>query len=95
MPDQNTSTIELAESLDLTAASPLAQALKDIRGTAVSISAGKVIRLGGQCLQVLLSAHNTWKADGVSFQIEEPSTEFIEGLEDFGLSLHSFSQEEM
>lgn len=70
----------LADSLDMTAAGPLHKALLGRRGQALTVDASQVRRVGGQCLQVLLSAQSTWAADGAEFQIVDPSPEFADGL---------------
>ena len=75
-----TQTVTLGDALDMTAAAPLARELLGHRGQPISLNAGNVRRLGGQCLQVLLSARTTWAADGQAFEIVEPSPEFAEGL---------------
>jgi chemotaxis protein CheX len=74
-----TATLPLAESLDMNAAGPLAQALCAERGHAVQLDAAAVRRIGGQCLQVLLAAEAAWAADGQAFEIVNASTEFAEG----------------
>lgn len=92
----STATLTLADSLDMNAAGPLAQALKDKRGKPLSLDASQVRRLGGQCLQVLLSAQATWAADGQSFEIVEASAEFTDGLALMGafqLAAHSTVQD--
>ena len=73
-------TLVLADSLDMTAAGPLAHELTARRGQAVALDAGAVRRVGGQCLQVLLAAEAAWAADGQAFEIINPSPEFAEGL---------------
>ena len=75
-----THSVTLGDALDMTAAGPLAKELLAVRGKPVSLDASNVRRLGGQCLQVLLSAQSTWTADGQPFEIVEPSPEFTEGL---------------
>lgn len=75
-----THSVTLGDALDMTAAGPLAQELLSHRGQPISLNAGNVRRLGGQCLQVLISAQTTWAADGQPFEIVEPSPEFAEGL---------------
>jgi len=75
-----TQTVTLGDALDMTAAGPLTTELLGHRGQPVSLNAAGVRRLGGQCLQVLLSAQTTWSADGQPFEIVEPSPEFTEGL---------------
>jgi chemotaxis protein CheX len=73
-------TLTLGDSLDMTAAGPLHKELLARRGHPVSLDASQVRRVGGQCLQVLLSAEATWSADGAEFQIVDPSPEFVDGL---------------
>ncbi len=77
MTDQS---LTLGDSLDMTAAGPLHKELLARRGQPVSLDASQVRRIGGQCLQVLLSAQATWAADGAEFQITDASTEFADGL---------------
>jgi chemotaxis protein CheX len=70
----------LAEVLDLGAAAPLLASLLAIRGRDARLDASEVQRVGGQCLQVLLSAAATWRADGVCLSLDTPSTAFAEQL---------------
>ncbi len=78
--------------LDLRAAAPLAADLLGRRGKPLTIDAAAVERLGGQCLQVLLSARNTWAADGQAFRVQNASTAFTDSLEALGAAdLASFS----
>ena len=72
-------TIALAENLDLKAAAPLRTALMEARGAPANIDATNVQRLGGLCLQVLLSAEATWATDGQPFTISAASPAFAEG----------------
>ena len=72
--------LRLAAALDLNAAAPLAAELLARRGQDLVIDAAHVARIGGQCLQVLLSARATWAADGRAFSIAEPSSDFIDAL---------------
>ena len=77
----------LAEVLDLTAAAPLAQAILARRGSALSLDASKVHRVGAQCLQVLLAAAQTWRTDGMRLSLDKPSEEFVEGSRLLGITL--------
>ena len=70
----------LADCLDMTAAGPLHRELMARRGQPVSLDGANVRRIGGQCLQVLLSAQSTWAADGQAFEIVNPTPEFTDGL---------------
>ncbi len=72
--------LELPAVLDLKAAAPLASAFLEKRGTELVVDASGVEKLGGQCLQVLLSAAFTWKADEMSFGVVDASAGFLDGL---------------
>jgi len=56
------------------------------RGQPVTLDASNVERLGGLCLQVLLSARKTWAADGVDLTITPQSQGFSEQWTAFGAS---------
>jgi chemotaxis protein CheX len=71
--------MQLPEILDLKAAAPLRAALLEARRAPLEIDASAVQRLGGLCLQVLLSAEATWAADGQPFTISAASPAFAEG----------------
>ena len=73
-------SIALADSLDMTAAAPLAAALMAARGAALNIDASAVRRVGAQCLQVLLAAQTAWSVEGRAFDIVDPSPEFSDGF---------------
>jgi chemotaxis protein CheX len=88
-------TLELAEVLDLKAAAPLASSLLAHRGTDIAIDSSRVRRLGGQCLQILLSAKYTWSADEMSLEFINPSSEFSEAREGFGFSSEKFMDQEL
>jgi chemotaxis protein CheX len=66
----------LADSLDLTAAAPLAAALLAARGGPATLDASGVQRLGAQCLQVLLAARALWQSDGQPWRLTDASPEF-------------------
>ena len=76
--------VSLPPVLDLQAAEPLRAELMAQRGRSLTIDASQVSRLGGLCLQVLLSARKTWAEDGVSFRLDEPSEALTEQLAAFG-----------
>ncbi len=76
--------VQLAPVLDLIAASTLAAQILPYRGHPLRIDASQVQRLGGQCLQVLLSAEHTWQGDGAAFAIESPSDRFLADWRLFG-----------
>jgi chemotaxis protein CheX len=72
--------LSLPAVLDLNAAAPLARELGDLRGRPLILDGSAVQRLGGQCLQVLLSAKATWAADGQDFSLAGPSDELTAAL---------------
>ena len=92
---QSERRIELAPILDLNAASPLVGEFLSHRGEEVIVDASRVQRLGGQCLQVLLSAAMTWKADETPLAVVNPSPDFIEWLRRLGLSPADFIDQEL
>lgn len=81
---QDESHLLLPAILDLKAAAPLAAALLDRRGADIMVDAGEVQRLGGQCLQILLSAQIGWAEDARVMVIENASPEFCSAIDLFG-----------
>jgi len=81
-----TDAIVLAQVLDMNAAEPLKAELLARRGQPTTLDASNVERLGGLCLQVLLSARKTWAADGVDLTISPQSQAFSEQWTAFGAS---------
>jgi chemotaxis protein CheX len=78
--------LELPSILDLIAAPGLLEAFTSRRGTALTVDAGGVQRLGAQCLQVLLAARAAWAADGQPLMWESLSEEFSASLELLGVT---------
>ena len=79
-------TIELPAALDLLAAGTLAESFLQFGGEDLAIDAGKVQRLGASCLQILLSAARTWKAQGASLTLAHGSERFIDDLRLLGFT---------
>jgi chemotaxis protein CheX len=86
--------LKLPAVLDLKAAGPLAAAFLARRGADITVDAGEVQRLGGQCLQVLLAAQLSWREDMNSMHIQAPSADFLSALELFGVTREHLFQEE-
>jgi chemotaxis protein CheX len=86
--------IELPAILDLNAASPLAAEFLAHRGEAVGVDASRVERIGGLCLQVLLSAVKTWRADAAPLVVLDASVEFTEGVRRLGVAPAELSDKE-
>lgn len=76
--------VSLPPVLDLQAAEPLRAELMALRGRPLSLDASQVTRVGGLCLQVLMSARKIWVEDGVSLMVDQPSSGFSEQLAAFG-----------
>ncbi len=70
--------LQLEPILDLGAAERLHARLIEVRGQPLDIDASQVERLGGLCLQVLISARETWQSDGHSAVIGQASSAFEE-----------------
>ena len=75
--------LQLEPILDLGAAERLHARLMEVRGQPLDIDASQVERLGGLCLQVLISARDTWRTDGQAAVIGQTSTAFDEAWELF------------
>lgn len=86
--------IILPETLDLRAASPLATALLSARGGGMRLNGSHVKTVGGQCLQVIVSARQTWERDGMPLTIVNPTEEFLAAFADAGLSIDSILESE-
>ena len=86
MTDPTPKDYSLPEVLDSTAAGPLLADLQKLRGNPVEVAGGSVSRISALCVQVLLSAEKTWKADGVSFNVSSPSDALREALRILGVS---------
>jgi chemotaxis protein CheX len=78
--------VTLPAELDIKAAAPLANGLIARRGNSIVIDGSQVERVGAQCLQVLLSAAATWRADGVELDLVEMSSPLSDALATAGLT---------
>lgn len=80
----DTAVVSLAPTLDLQAAEPLRAELMALRGRPLVVDGSQVARLGGLCLQVLLSARRTWAEDGLALSLDKPSQAFVDQVAAFG-----------
>jgi len=79
-----TETLVLPGVLDIRAAETLKTQLLALRGRPLAIDASAVERLGGLCLQVLLSARRLWAEDGQALTVEPASDAFADQWAAFG-----------
>jgi chemotaxis protein CheX len=82
--------IELPENLDMPIAAHLVESFSKCVGQPLSVDASRVQRLGASCLQVLLAAARTWKAEGHALSLVNPSPRFLEDLKLLGLQPDTF-----
>ncbi len=86
--------LQLPEVLDITCAGPLAESFLAMRGAKLAVDAAHVQRVGAQCVQVIMSAVSTWRADEMAFSLADPSPEFRDALSLLGIGLTEISTEE-
>jgi chemotaxis protein CheX len=55
------------------------------RGNDLQVDGAQVQRIGGQVVQVLLSARMTWQQDGLNLRVVKPSAAFAEVVELLGI----------
>lgn len=78
--------LKLPEILDLNAASRLHEQVLAHKGEDIDIDASDVSRVGAQCVQVLLSAAKSWRAEDQKFKVEKASDAFLKTLQLLGIS---------
>lgn len=88
-------TVQLPVDLDTVAAASLFEVLTSLVGTEVVIDGSRVERIGGLCLQVLLAALSTWRADGVPLEFSHLSLDLVAGLELLGICPQLFLDREL
>jgi len=93
--EQSSQTLRLPAVLDILAAAPLAERLLSMRGSDLVLDASEVTHLGGQCLQVLLAASKTWKADRVRFEIGRRSSSFATDAQELGIAEATFAARDL
>ena len=76
--------VRLPAVLDIRAAGTLRDDLLALRGSDIILDGGEVERIGGLCLQVLISARKTWDADGKRFALNPASAALNEQLAAYG-----------
>ena len=80
-------TLELPGRVDSTTLGSLLEALKEKRGRPLDLDGSAVDRIGGQGLQLIISAMKTWAEDGHQFRIVEPSAALVANTERLGFPI--------
>lgn len=80
-------TLALPSALDRGAAAGLRDRLLRLRGRDLLLDASGVERLHAPCLQVLLSAAETWARDGRRLGLTSCSNAFLDQAEAFGVEI--------
>jgi chemotaxis protein CheX len=83
--DEERAQIALPEIMTSRYAPDLAAALKALRGRPITLDASSVRQIGTLCLQVLISARQTWKSDGHDFRMSGAPEEMTRRWTLFGL----------
>ncbi len=81
----------LPANLDTRAAPALHEALMGFDGQPLTLDGSQVESLGGQCLQILLAAHEAWAKQESQFAIENPSEALTAQWSAFGAPLNQLS----
>ena len=76
--------LALPAVLDIQSAEALRVQLLASRGQSLTLDGSAVERLGGLCLQVLLSARQTWAAEGHDLVVAPASEAFTDQWNAFG-----------
>ncbi|KGF68501.1 chemotaxis protein CheX [Hoeflea sp. BAL378] len=87
--------LKLPEVLDLNAASRLHEQVLAHKGEDIDIDATDVTRVGAQCVQVLLAAALSWRAEDQSLRVNQASDAFIKTLQLLGISDEALLPKEM
>ncbi|MBS0253092.1 MAG: STAS domain-containing protein [Proteobacteria bacterium] len=91
----NLGPLVLPETLDSACAITVKNMLLERRGSPLVVDAGQVRRTGMQAVQILIAAARTWQADGQSYAVTNPSSEFLDTITLVGLTREQISFEGM
>lgn len=80
-------TLQLPGRVDSTTLGGLLEALKAKRGGPLDLDGSAVDRIGGQGLQLILSAMKTWAEDGHQFRVVDPSAALVANTERLGFPI--------
>ncbi|WP_420410597.1 STAS domain-containing protein [Hoeflea sp.] len=93
--DAATKVLKLPEVLDLNAANRLHEQVLAHKGENLELDASHVNRVGAQCMQILMSAAQSWQAEKQGFKVVEASDAYIKTLQLLGISDESLLPKEM
>lgn len=85
-PTNHPAPLVLPETLDSSCAVSVRNMLLERRGSPLVVDAGQVRRTGMQAVQILIAAARTWQADGQSYAVTNPSSEFLDTITLVGLT---------
>lgn len=88
-------TLSLAAVLDLNEASALRDKLISMRGSAISIDASAVERVGTLSAQVLMAGAKTWDQDKLAFTFTKVSDAFHKTMQLIGVDIHHLLAKEI
>jgi anti-anti-sigma regulatory factor len=80
----------LPDVLNSASAADIKDQLVARRGAPLIVDAGQVRRVGVQALQVLIAAARTWRTEGQSYVVTDPSSALLETITLVGLSGDQF-----
>lgn len=84
--DETPHVLKLPEVLDLPAASRLHEQVLALSEKNIAVDATEVSRVGAQCIQVLLSAAQSWRDSGHAFSVNQASEAFAKTLQLLGVT---------
>jgi chemotaxis protein CheX len=84
--DEVPNVLKLPAVLDLTAASRLHEQVLALQEENIAVDATEVSRVGAQCIQVLLSAAESWRVAGRTFSVNQASEAFAKSLQLLGVA---------
>lgn len=85
-------TMQLPEVIDLNGLQQLAGEFLSFRGNDLLADASQVRRIGGQGIQVILSALATWREDGMKLRVGSPSKAFNDAIDVLGIDRAELSE---
>ena len=86
--------IDLPARLDFAACEALVATFDKARGTPLRVQAGQVEFLGALSAEILLRARAEWQGTGLTFDVADPSADFLQGLALLGIPQSEFIEED-